>query len=51
MDDVLSRAPMFAALDPEAAAALRSSMDTVNLNKGQVLLNAVSGSTSSPTAR
>ncbi len=39
MDDVLSRAPMFAALDPEAAAALRSSMDTVNLNKGQVLFN------------
>ena len=39
MDDVLSRAPMFAALDPEAAAALRSSMDTVNLNKGQFLFN------------
>jgi len=39
VDDVLSRAPMFAALDPEAAAALRSSMDTVNLNKGQVLFN------------
>lgn len=39
MDDVLSRAPMFAALDPEAAAALRSSMDTINLNKGQVLFN------------
>ena len=39
MDDVLSRAPMFAALDPEAAAALRSSMDTVTLNKGQVLFN------------
>lgn len=30
---------MFAALDPEAAAALRSSMDTVTLNKGQVLFN------------
>ena len=26
-------------LDPEAAAALRSSMDTVNWNKGQVLFN------------
>lgn len=39
MDDVLSRAPMFAALDPEAAAALRASMDTVNMNKGQVLFN------------
>ena len=39
MDDVLSRAPMFAALDPEAAAALRASMDTVSLNKGQVLFN------------
>ena len=31
---------MFAALDPEAAAALRASMDTVSLNKGQVLFNA-----------
>ena len=30
---------MFAALDPEAAAALRASMDTVNMNKGQVLFN------------
>ncbi len=39
MDDVLSRAPMFAALDPEAAAALRASMDIVSLNKGQVLFN------------
>lgn len=39
MDDVLSRAPMFAALDAEAAAALRSSMDSVHLNKGQVLFN------------
>lgn len=39
MDDVLSRAPMFAALDPDAAAALRSSMDIVNLSKGQVLFN------------
>lgn len=30
---------MFAALDPDAAAALRASMDTVGLNKGQVLFN------------
>ncbi|MGV1037248.1 MAG: Crp/Fnr family transcriptional regulator [Candidatus Nanopelagicales bacterium] len=39
MDDVLARAPMFSALDAEAAAALRSSMDTVNLSKGQILFH------------
>ncbi len=39
MDDVLSRAPMFAALDAEAAAALRASMDAVHLNKGQILFH------------
>ncbi len=39
MEDVLSRAPMFAALDPEAAAALQASMETLSLGKGQVLFN------------
>ncbi|MBP7971810.1 MAG: Crp/Fnr family transcriptional regulator [Candidatus Nanopelagicales bacterium] len=39
MDDVLARAPMFSALDAEAAVALRSSMDTVNLSKGQILFH------------
>ncbi|MEI6620392.1 MAG: Crp/Fnr family transcriptional regulator [Actinomycetes bacterium] len=37
MNDVLSRAPMFSTLDAEAAAALRASMDAVQLRKGQVL--------------
>ena len=39
MEDVLSRAPMFAALDPEAAAALQASMDTLSLGRGQVSCN------------
>ncbi len=39
MDDVLSRAPMFSALDAEAAAALRASMDSVQLSKGQILFH------------
>lgn len=39
MEDVLSRAPMFAALDPEAAAALQASMDSLSLGKGHVLFN------------
>ncbi len=39
MNDVLSQAPMFAALDPEAAAALRTSMDEVRLHKGDVLFH------------
>ncbi|MFT6564380.1 MAG: CRP/FNR family transcriptional regulator [Actinomycetes bacterium] len=30
---------MFAALDPEAAAALQASMDTLSLGRGQVLFN------------
>ncbi len=37
MEDVLSRAPLFAALDAEAAAALRASMESISLGKGQVL--------------
>lgn len=36
-DDVLSSAPLFAALDAEAAAALRHSMAEVDLPKGDVL--------------
>jgi len=39
VEDVLSRAPMFAALDPEAAAALQASMDSLSLGKGHVLFN------------
>ncbi len=35
MDDVLRRAPLFAALDDEAAAALRTSMTEVTLNRGE----------------
>ena len=37
MDDVLSSAPLFAALDAEAAAALRASMETTRVAKGDVL--------------
>ena len=37
MDDVLSGTPLFAALDAEAAAALRASMVEVRLAKGDVL--------------
>ncbi len=37
MDDVVRTAPLFAALDDEAAAALRSSMIEVELSRGQVL--------------
>lgn len=37
IDDVLMQAPLFAALDPEAAAALRASTTMVRLAKGQVL--------------
>ncbi|MEI8056582.1 MAG: Crp/Fnr family transcriptional regulator [Actinomycetes bacterium] len=39
MDDVLMRAPLFAALDVEAAAALKSSMDERRLLKGEVLFS------------
>ena len=37
MDDVLRRTPLFAALDDEAAASLRSSMTEVRLDRGQAL--------------
>src|ERR1044071_4337649 len=38
-DDVLSRAPLFAALDRESAAALRNSGPAIELSKGQVLFS------------
>ncbi|MBO3745831.1 Crp/Fnr family transcriptional regulator [Streptosporangiaceae bacterium NEAU-GS5] len=38
-DDVLSRAPLFAALDRESAAALRTSVSEIELSKGQVLFS------------
>ncbi|MGQ0623809.1 MAG: Crp/Fnr family transcriptional regulator [Sporichthyaceae bacterium] len=37
MDDVIKQAPMFSALDDEAAEALRASMSEVNLSRGQAL--------------
>jgi CRP-like cAMP-binding protein len=37
MEDVLSQAPLFLALDKEAAAALRSTMVEVNLSRGDEL--------------
>ncbi len=37
MDDVLSSAPLFAALDAEASAALRTSMEPTTIAKGDVL--------------
>ena len=37
MDDVLMSAPLFAALDVEAAAALKASMDERRLLKGDIL--------------
>ena len=37
MDDVLMSAPLFAALDADAAAALKASMDERRLLKGDVL--------------
>lgn len=39
MDDVLSSAPLFAALDAEASAALRASMENITIAKGDVLFN------------
>ena len=39
MDDVVRRAPLFTALDDEAAAALRATMVQVQIGKGQVLFN------------
>jgi CRP-like cAMP-binding protein len=37
VDDVLKRAPLFTALDEEAAGALRRSMTEIQLTRGQVL--------------
>lgn len=39
MDDVLSSAPLFAALDAEASAALRTSMENISIAKGDVLFH------------
>ena len=39
MDDVLMSAPLFAALDVEAAAALKASMEERRLLKGDVLFS------------
>ena len=39
VDDVLMQAPLFAALDPEAAAALRSSLIERVVSKGEVLFS------------
>jgi len=37
LDDLLKRAPLFAALEDEAAIALRHSMSEINLGRGQTL--------------
>jgi CRP-like cAMP-binding protein len=39
VDDILRTAPMFRRLDDEAADALRASMETVHLERGEVLFN------------
>ncbi|WP_460514955.1 Crp/Fnr family transcriptional regulator [Flindersiella endophytica] len=39
LDDVLRQAPMFAGLDDEAVAALRSAMHEVRLRRGEVLFH------------
>lgn len=39
MDDVLRRAPLFAALDDEQAAELRASMSEVTLARGDALFH------------
>lgn len=39
MDDVLRRAPLFAALDDEQAAELRASMGEVTLARGDALFH------------
>ncbi|MGH8867277.1 MAG: Crp/Fnr family transcriptional regulator [Actinomycetes bacterium] len=39
MDDVLSRAPLFTALDDEAASAVRTSMTEVSLRRGDLLFS------------
>src|SRR4249919_823978 len=38
-NDVLRQAPLFSALDDEAASALRASMSTVKLRRGEVLFH------------
>jgi len=39
MDDVFMQAPLFAALDPEGAAALRASLKETVVGKGEALFN------------
>ena len=39
MDDVFMQAPLFAALDPEAATALRASLKETVVGKGEALFN------------
>jgi CRP/FNR family transcriptional regulator, cyclic AMP receptor protein len=39
VDDVLMQAPLFSALDPAAASALRSATTVVRLSKGQILFH------------
>lgn len=39
MNDVMRTAPMFSSLDPEAAAALRTSMTPITVHKGQQLFH------------
>ena len=53
-NDVLRQAPLFSALDDEAATALRSSMAETKLRRGDVLFHEgdrATSSTSSSTAR
>ena len=38
-NDVLRQAPLFSALDDEAATALRTSMSPLSLKRGEVLFN------------
>lgn len=38
-DDVVRQAPLFAALDAEAASALKSTMTTVELGRGEILFH------------
>ncbi|NQW73912.1 MAG: cyclic nucleotide-binding domain-containing protein, partial [Actinobacteria bacterium] len=37
MDDVLMQAPLFLALDPEGAAALRASLTERSVTKGEII--------------
>ncbi len=39
MDDALNQAPLFAALDPDGAAALRASLVEQTFTKGEILFS------------